>query len=110
MKISAAATTRMRAAAEMHIGVAVVYWLSMEKQALTYTLEIERHDDGYLAYFPALPGCHTWGKTYEAAVKHAEEALVGFLEALQMNGEDIPVEHPSAPVSLGLVVELPAAV
>ena len=50
------------------------------------------------------------GKTYEAAVKHAEEALIGFLEALQMNGEDIPVERPSAPVSLGLVVELPTAV
>jgi predicted RNase H-like HicB family nuclease len=62
------------------------------------------------AYFPALPGCHTWGKTYEAAVKHAEEALIGFLEALRMNGEDIPVEHPSAPISLGLVVELPTVV
>ena len=82
----------------------------MEKQALTYTLEIERHDDGYLAYFPALPGCNTWGRTYEDAVKHAEEALIGFLEALQMNGEEIPVEHLSAPVSLGLVVELPTGV
>ena len=82
----------------------------MEKKALTYTLEIEQHDDGYLAYFPALPGCHTWGRTYEAAVKHAEEALIGFLEALQMNGEEIPVERPSAPVSLGLLVELPTAV
>ena len=81
----------------------------MEKKALTYTLEIERHDDGYLAYFPALPGCHTWGKTYEAAVKYAEE-LIGFLEALQINGEDIPVERPPAPVSLGLVVELPTAI
>jgi hypothetical protein len=29
---------------------------------------------------------------------------------LQMNGEDIPVERPSAPISLGLVVELPTAV
>jgi antitoxin HicB len=67
----------------------------MEKQAVTYTLEIEHHEDGYLAYFPALPGCHTWGRTYEAAVKHAEEALIGFLEALQMNGEDIPVKRPS---------------
>jgi len=80
------------------------------KQALTYTLEIERHDDGYLAYFPASPGCHTWGKTCEAAVKHAEEALIGFLEALRMNREDIPVERPSAPVSLRLAVELPNAV
>ena len=40
----------------------------MKRRALTYTLEIERHEDGYLAYFPAVPGCHTWGKTYEAAV------------------------------------------
>ena len=82
----------------------------MKKKALTYTLEIERHEDGYLASFPALPGCNTWGTTYEAAVKHAEEALIGFLEALQMNGEEIPVEHPSAPVSLGLVVGVPVAV
>ena len=82
----------------------------MQKKALTYTLEIERHDDRYLAYFPALPGCNTWGKTYEDAVKHAEEALIGFLEALQLNGEDIPVERLSAPVSLGLVVELPTTV
>ena len=88
----------------------MVYWPSMKKQALTYTLEIERHDDGYLAYFPALPGCNTWGQTYEDAVKHAEEALIGFLEALQINGEDIPVERPSAPVSLGLVVDFPIAV
>ena len=58
----------------------------MEKKALTYTLEIERHDDGYLAYFPALPGCQTWGKTYEA-------------------GDRIPVESDiDAPVSLGVTV------
>jgi antitoxin HicB len=88
----------------------MIYWRCMEKKALTYTLEIEKHEDGYLAYFPALPGYHTWGKSYETAVKHAEEALIGFLEALQMNGEDIPVERPSAPVSLGLLVELPTAV
>ena len=49
----------------------------MERKVWTYTLEIVRHDGGYLAYFPALPGCHTWGKTYEAAVKRAEEALAG---------------------------------
>ena len=77
----------------------------MEKKALTYTLEIERHDDGYLAYFPALPGCHTWGKTYEAAVKYAEEALTGYLETLAKHGDPIPVEtNVAAPVSLGITV------
>jgi hypothetical protein len=40
-----------------HGRVLMVYWDPMEKKALTYTLEIERHDDGYLAY--SLPGCNT---------------------------------------------------
>jgi predicted RNase H-like HicB family nuclease len=82
-------------------GIVVVYG----KEALTYTLEIERHDDGYLAYFPALPGCHTWGKTYEAAVRYAEEALSGYLETLAKHGDPIPVETDiDAPISLGITV------
>ncbi len=58
-------------------------------KTLAYSLTIEFHQDegGYLAYFPALPGCHTWGNTYEEAVKNAEEALIGYLEALRKNGE-----------------------
>jgi predicted RNase H-like HicB family nuclease len=78
---------------------------------LTYSLTIESHPEegGYLAYFPALPGCHTWGNTYEEAVNNAEEVLIGFLEALQKNGEEIPREGPpSSGVSLGVVVHLPA--
>ena len=47
----------------------------MKIDTRTYSLSIEQHPDGYLAYFPALEGCNTWGKTYEEAVKHAEEAL-----------------------------------
>jgi antitoxin HicB len=54
-------------------------------KTLAYTLTIEFHPEegGYLAFFPALAGCHTWGTTYEEAVKNAEEALIGYLEALQ---------------------------
>ena len=77
----------------------------MEKKGLTYRLEIERHDDGYLAYLPALPGCQTWGKTYEAAVRFAEEALSGYLETLAKHADPIPVESDiDAPVSLGVTV------
>ena len=75
----------------------------MKKQALTYTLEIEHHDDGYLAYFPALPGCHTWGKTYEAAVRYAEEALSGYLETLAKHGDPIPVEIAASPTNPSLL-------
>jgi predicted RNase H-like HicB family nuclease len=80
---------------------------------LAYTLTIEFHPDeaGYLAFFPALPGCHSWGGSYEEAVKNAEEVLIGFLEALQKNGEDIPQEdHPTGEASLGVLVNLPAPV
>lgn len=82
-------------------------------KTLAYTLTIEFHPDeaGYLAFFPALPGCHSWGATYEAAISNAEEALIGYLEALQKNGESIPDgDQPRGEVSLGVFVNLPAPV
>jgi predicted RNase H-like HicB family nuclease len=83
------------------------------RKTLAYSLSIEFHEDegGYLAFFPALPGCHTWGTSYEEAVKNAEEVLLGYLEALQKNGEAIPQEdHLTGEVSLGVVVNLPELV
>jgi len=73
----------------------------------TYSLTIERHEDGYLAYFPALPGCNTWGATYEETIKNAEEALIGYLEALHLSGQTPPLEQLAAHVSLGITVEIP---
>jgi predicted RNase H-like HicB family nuclease len=65
-------------------------------KTLAYTLTIEPHPDdgGYLAFFPALPGCHTWGTSCDEAVGNAEEVLIGYLEALQKNGELSSVEQP----------------
>ena len=82
----------------------------MKKSEHTFALAVEHHPDGYLAYCPSLPGCHTWGKTFEAAVQNAEEALIGYIEALQRNGEKPPIEHSIAKVSLGVVVEVPTIV
>lgn len=74
-------------------------------------IELQSDDGGYLSYFPALRGCHSWGTTYEKSVKNVEEALLGYLEAPQINGETLPrEERPSAQVSLGLMVSIPAAV
>jgi len=86
------------------------------RKKLAYVLNIEFHpeESGYFAFFPffpALPGCHSWGTTYEEAVKNSEEALIGFLEALQKNGESIPEgDQPVEEVSLGVFVNLPAQV
>ena len=34
----------------------------------TYRVIIERDDDRYHAEIPALPGCYSWGYTYEEAL------------------------------------------
>ena len=78
---------------------------------LTYPLRIERHDegDGYLAYFPDLPGCQTWGESYEAAIENAEEALAVYLETLIANGDPLPeVAEIAQPKSDCFRSQLPA--
>jgi antitoxin HicB len=76
----------------------------------TYSLAIERHEDGYLAYFPALPGCNTWGVTYEEAVANAREALALYLETLADHGDPIAEETTHEPVTLGVTVRTPIIV
>jgi predicted RNase H-like HicB family nuclease len=79
----------------------------MEMREVTYSLVIEKQDGGYLAYFPSLPGCNTWGVTYEEAVTNAHEALAVYLESLDDLGKPLPKDEVSEPVSLGLTVRLP---
>ena len=81
--------------------------LELQTSTRTYTLTVEKKPDGYLAYFPALAGCHTWASTYEEAVAHAEEALTLYLETLADNGDPIPEERSDKPVSLGVTVRTP---
>ena len=76
----------------------------MKSSTRTYTLAIEKHPGGYLAYFPALAGCQTWGRTYEEAVMRAEEALAVYLQTLADYGDPLPEEHSDKPVSLGITV------
>ena len=64
--------------------------------ALLLTLGILQIYGGYLAYFPSLEGCHTWGETYEDAVKNAEEALVLYIETLAAHGDPFPTGSDAA--------------
>jgi antitoxin HicB len=80
----------------------------MKMARRTYTLSIDRHHDGYLAYFPSLPGCYTWGHTFEDVVKNAGEALALYLETLDAVGKTIPEEKDiDQPVSLAVTVRVP---
>ena len=79
----------------------------MEKKALTTHLRLSTTTTG-TCVLPSTAGCHTWGKTYEAAIRYAEEALTGYLETLAKHGDPIPVESDiDAPVSLGITVRTP---
>jgi predicted RNase H-like HicB family nuclease len=80
----------------------------MKLASRTYTLLIEKHPDGYLAFFPALEGCNTWGRTYEEAVANAEDALALYLETLDQLGEPLPEDKGvDQPISLGVTVKVP---
>ena len=55
----------------------------MSKKYMLLQVKIERDDNVYMATCPALPGCITWGKTYEEAYKNVQEAIECHIEALQ---------------------------
>ncbi|MGO9239486.1 MAG: type II toxin-antitoxin system HicB family antitoxin [Bryobacteraceae bacterium] len=52
-------------------------------------------EGGYVAFVPALPGCHTQGETLEEAQENVKEAIALYLESLASHSEAIPEEGPS---------------
>jgi len=63
-----------------------------KKGPIPYILNIawSEEDQAYIARFPELPGCVTHGATQELALKHAAEALEGYLEAAKETGVHVP--------------------
>lgn len=78
-------------------------------EPITYTVEMEPLETGGFAVrVPALPGCVTWGTTFENAVAMAREAIELWLEVRQELGQPIPEElEASLPVTLGVQVRRP---
>jgi len=58
-----------------------------------FTVVIEPDQEGYHAYVPALPGCHTFGDTLDEARANIAEAMALHIEGMQQDGESIPVEQ-----------------
>jgi antitoxin HicB len=79
-------------------------------EPITYTIELAPLEDGgFSVTVPALPGCVTWGESFDHAVAMAREAIELWLEELQEHGEPIPEERAAArPVKLGIQVHRPA--
>jgi predicted RNase H-like HicB family nuclease len=55
-----------------------------------YTALFYREDAGYSVLFPDVPGCATQGDTLAEALRKAEDALTGHLEALADFGDPVP--------------------
>lgn len=51
-------------------------------------------DDGYwVAECPSLPGCISQGKTKEEAIINIQEAIRGYIAALEEDNLRVPEEH-----------------
>ena len=57
-------------------------------------LEQDIADGGYTVTVPGLPGCITEGDTVEEALNNAQEAIQGYLEALEKEGLPLPQDSP----------------
>lgn len=69
---------------------------SQRSNPFSYSVFYEQAPEGgYVAFVPALPGCHTQGETLEKAERNVIEAIAVYLESLRAHRDAIPVEGPS---------------
>lgn len=61
------------------------------KKIYSYSVFYEAAPEGgYVAFVPALPGCHTQGETLEETENNTKEAIELYLESLTAHKESIP--------------------
>ena len=59
--------------------------------ALKFAITLKPGEDGFIiAGVPALPGCHSQGKTEEEAISNIREAIRGYIASMRRHGEPIP--------------------
>lgn len=58
-----------------------------------FTVVIEPDEQGYHAYVPSLPGCHSFGETVEEAQTNILEAIEVHIESMLADGESVPVQR-----------------
>ena len=58
---------------------------------MKFAITLEQGEDGYIvASCPALPGCHSQGKTRQEAIANIKEAIEGYITSMRIHGEQIP--------------------
>ena len=59
-------------------------------------------EDGISVEFPDLPGCFTFGKDEEEALRMATEALELHLYCMERDAEELPAETPGYALKVGI--------
>ncbi len=55
---------------------------------MKFAIVFEQDEEGYIVVScPALPGCHSQGKTREEAVANIREAIQGYIASMRRRGE-----------------------
>lgn len=83
----------------------------MKRPSKTFSYSVfyeQASEGGYVAFVPALPGCHTQGETLEEAERHVKEAIALYLESLAAHGEAIPEEGQSFQGRVTVPLSIPA--
>jgi predicted RNase H-like HicB family nuclease len=56
-----------------------------------FAVTLEQDEDGFIVVScPALPGCHSQGRTEEEAISNIREAICGYIASMRRHGETIP--------------------
>ncbi len=73
-----------------------------------YRVVIEPDDDRFYAAIPRLPGCYSWGYTFEEALGNVKEALELWIEAKREADEPIEIDDPdtirNATFTIGVLI------
>lgn len=74
------------------------------QDTLKFAITLEKDEDGFIvASCPALPGCHSQGRTREEALANVTEAIRGYIASMRKHGEPVPkvteVKEVEVPVS-----------
>lgn len=63
-------------------------------KTLNYRIRLLKEEDGgYTVVVPTLPGCVTFGETFEEAMSMAKEAIEGYIETLIDLGKHVPIDN-----------------
>jgi antitoxin HicB len=61
------------------------------EDAKKFAITLEEDEDGYIVVScPALPGCHSQGRTEEEAIANIREAIRGYIASMRRHGEPVP--------------------